>query len=117
MAYLYFDKYGYGEPFIYIHPFKQSAVKYLVEHVSPEITHVIIFGSSTSPCCRSWSDIDVCLVGDIDETKPLSFLQKKGESYDILKYKSIHEIGRLAERSIQNIEKSILEKGVLVYEQ
>ena len=117
MAYLYFDKHGYGEPFVYIHPFKQAAAKHMVDNITPEITHVIIFGSSTLPCCRSWSDIDVCLIGDIDDSVPLTSLRIKGESYDFLKYKSVDEMQRLAKRSIQNVERNILEKGVLIYEQ
>jgi len=39
-----------------------------------------------------------------------------GETYDFLKYKSLGDLRSLAQKSIQNIEKSILEKGVLIYE-
>jgi predicted nucleotidyltransferase len=116
MAYLYFDKHGYGEPFVYIHPFKQAAAKHLAENIMPGITHVIVFGSAVLPCCRSWSDVDVCLIGDMGDDVLLSPLKKKGESYDFLKYASLDELHRLADRSIQNVEKSIVEKGVLVYE-
>jgi len=117
MAYLFFDKHGYGVPYTYIHPFKQAAVKHVVDNITPEITHVIVFGSSTLPSCRSWSDVDICLVGNIDESFKLSNLRLKGESYDFLKYKSMDELKLLSQRSIQNIEKSILDKGVILYEQ
>ena len=117
MAYVFYDKHGYGEPFTAIHPFKQAAVKHMVDNVLPEVTHVIVFGSSTLPCCRSWSDIDVCLIGNLDDSLSLKPLRSTGESYDFLKYRTLKELKDRAGRSIQNVEKSILDMGVLVYEQ
>lgn len=112
--YQFNDIYGYGKPIIFIHPFKQQVVKKLVEHICPAVTHVIIFGSATLPACRYDSDVDVCLIGDV-ENMDTSKLLMSGQAYDIVKYHSLTELRQKAESSFHNISKEIYTKGVVVY--
>lgn len=106
------DIHQYGEPFSYIHPYKQKEVKHLVDHITAPITHAIVFGSGTNYTCWWGSDLDVCLIG-VDasyNTKPLRY---PGQAYDFIFYNSLQE---LAQNTTPNsVEKEIWEKGVVVY--
>lgn len=49
-----------------IFPLKQHTVEELIEHCKahyPSITRIVIFGSSVTPACNPWSDLDVYLEG------------------------------------------------------
>lgn len=50
------------KPFLnanYIFPTQQKDVYYLLQHLNPAVTKMVIFGSSVLPSCNIWSDIDV----------------------------------------------------------
>jgi hypothetical protein len=115
MRYLSINKYGYGRPYVNIHPLKQKQVKHLVDHVPAGTRYVYIFGSALLPSCREGSDIDAALVGDIDLSGSFNPMKLPGNEYDILTFHSMNELAETAAESIQNIARSILEEGLLVY--
>jgi len=91
MYYRFIDKYNYGEPYVYIHPYKQQVVKAIVDNIFPEISQLIVFGSSTTTACKPYSDVDVCVIGDFDDAQ-ISRLRVKGESIDILHFRSVEQL-------------------------
>ena len=44
--YKFIDKYGYSEPYTYIHPNKQQVVKKIIETVPTWAEYLIVFGSA-----------------------------------------------------------------------
>ena len=109
------DIHGLGYPYYHIHPHKQLAVKHLVANLPDAITHVIIFGSSVGNWHTADKDLDVCLIGDLDETTQSRRKMKlDGIGYDFLRYKSTCELFGF-EDDINNIRHNILKEGVLVY--
>jgi predicted nucleotidyltransferase len=120
MYYKYIDKYGYGSPFFYIHPLKQKAVRRLVDNLPTGTEYALVFGSALLPACREESDIDIALIGNIDGKINFRDLisdktERNGCEYDIVTFPSIGYLREKAARSIQNGERSILEKGLVVY--
>lgn len=109
--------YGLGHPYTLIHPFKQQAVKRLVDNVSGWVDYVIVFGSAIMPYCRKDSDIDVSLIGGYTgNDHNLDAMRIEGQSYDFLKYISLEDLKKRAAYNIQNIERDIYERGVVVFE-
>ena len=49
----------------HIHPLMQLATLQLLDNLSgcPEVTRVVVFGSSVTPSCNPWSDLDVYIEG------------------------------------------------------
>jgi predicted nucleotidyltransferase len=113
--YKFEDKYEYGGPFVYVNPYKQKAVKHLVDNLDDEVEYVIIFGSATHITCRRDSDIDVCVVGVKTGEFNSRSLRLDGESYDFLTYPSTDALLEEAGASCQNVAKTIYEEGVVVY--
>ena len=109
MRYRFIDKYGYGKPFVYIHPYKQQTVKAIVDNVFPGVKQLIIFGSATSTACKPYSDVDVCVIGDFD-TEEVTKLRTSEDNLDILHFKNI-EILLQDTRLVRELKK----KGVRVY--
>ena len=114
--YKFIDKYGYGEPLSYIHPYKQKAVKYTVDSIFDWVLYIIVFGSSVSTTCKINSDIDLCLIGKSVDNFDLNLLRFQNESYDFILVESKEELFSKASLNSQNIYKDILENGVIVYD-
>lgn len=111
------DIYGFGVPYIYVHPYKQKAVKHLVENLQSWVTHVIVFGSAVKSGHFWWSDIDVCLIGEPPNdnyTQGLK-IRNSNHSYDFVLYSSLYELERDA-ISYANLGYHIIREGVVVYE-
>lgn len=114
--YKFINKYGYGEPFIYIHPYRQKAVKYAVDNVFDWVLYIVVFGSSINTTCKFNSDIDMCLIGKPSSMFDLNLLRLQNESYDFILVESEEELFSKASLNNQNIYKNILENGVIVYD-
>jgi predicted nucleotidyltransferase len=112
----YKDQFVFGHPYIFIHPFKQQAVKHLVDNIPAWVDYAIVFGSAIMPYCRHESDIDIALIGNLSGETNLDNLRIDNQSYDFLKYKSVNELKQKATTSRQNVEKDIYERGVVVFE-
>jgi predicted nucleotidyltransferase len=115
MRYIYIDKYGYGRPYINIHPLLQKQVKHLVDNIPEGTQYVYVFGSALLPSCRQESDLDVALVGEISLSDSFAPMRLPDCEYDILTFPSMESLKEAAEESIQNVARSILEEGLLVY--
>lgn len=107
----FIDKFGYGEPFVFIHPYKQTLAKAVLDKAFEYIKgieHIIIFGSAITDACKPYSDIDICVIGDFDISQ-ISKLRVKDEAMDILHFKNVatlKEDPRLFEE---------ISKGVAIY--
>ena len=113
---IYKDVCGLGGAYKHIHPFKQAVVAHFIKSLPDWVDYVIVFGSATMPFCREDSDIDICIIGDYPEDlSNFTDSRMPGESYDFLFYKSPEQLLAKAELSIQNVERDIYEKGVVVY--
>ncbi len=114
--YKFRDIYNLGAPYIYIHPFKQLAVKKLAENAPEGLDYIIIFGSAVTPACWYGSDIDVCLIGkNIDGTQA-DAMRSKGQTYDFLTYPDLENLIAISGHDRFNVESDILRDGVIVYE-
>ena len=107
--YKFIDKFGYGEPFVYIHPYKQEVVKNAVNQAFEGISHIIVFGSAVGLACKPYSDVDLCVIGDVCENS-LTKLRTKGQPMDILHYTSVEEL-----KKDRRVYEEITRKGVMVY--
>jgi len=101
---MFIDKYNLGEPFIFIHPYKQKEVYDAVQNLSDSVDALIIFGSATGLSCFANSDIDACVVS---KTKDISSVKFSNSPADILVYSSIDELRSLKDEDMFNIEKKI----------
>lgn len=91
----------------WIHPYKQQKVEELLSYVRdryPQITAVVVFGSSTKMTCSEESDLDILICGDKDK----QFIPPMNDVYDVVFAQSIPLDARLWDE----IERD----GVLVYE-
>ena len=116
--YYQFDLIVKEKKFSRIHPVKQKKVYDLVqdlleEDVNHNITDIIIFGSSLTLFCNSYSDIDIVVLGDFEEFNTKLHLYKYGE-VDMLGYKKKEFIEQIQSNSFF---KNIWERGYKVYEQ
>ena len=116
MAYVFFDKYNLGEPYTYIHPFHQKAIKHLVEHLPEWIEVVAVFGSSVRTTCGPNSDLDICLIGQMPEQENLRQLRLPEHQYDFINVASRALLMEKAQQSFQNIYQNIVKEGVIVYD-
>ena len=66
--YVFKDINNLGYPYYHVHPYKQQAVKTLVERIPETVSQVIIFGSSVTTAHFWWNDLDVCIIGILGET-------------------------------------------------
>ncbi len=114
--YKFSDKYNLGAPYIYIHPFKQLAVKKLADNAPEGLDCIIIFGSAVTPACWYGSDIDVCLIGRNIEWAQTDAMRSKGQAYDFLTYPDFENLIAISANDKFNVESDILRDGVIVYE-
>jgi predicted nucleotidyltransferase len=121
MARIFFDKYGYGKPFTYIHPFKQKAVKHVVDNVPDSVKMIIVFGSSVTDGCGYDSDIDLCVIGNPTADEHHNMITYKLgteglQPFDVLSYKTLAELVNAFSIEKFGIEREILLNGVRVYD-
>ena len=109
------DVYGLGYPYYHIHPYKQRAVKYIVDNKSSDLTHIIIFGSAIHASHMWWKDLDVCVcVKDRFAFDPYPLMLDQ-ISYDWVKVPSLEELLVAASTSKSSVYGHIKEEGVLIY--
>ena len=111
------DIHGYGYPYYHVHPYKQKAVKYLVENKSDWVEGIIIFGSSVQQYHMWFKDLDVCLIGKHQFNDDRSQMYYKGEriSYDFLEYNTMDDLLKgIGKHS--DVRTHICNGGVMVYE-
>ena len=113
--YKFKDIHNYGEPYIYIHPYMQKAVKYLTDNIYDWVDYVIIFGSSTNPSCHVNSDIDVCLIGKPQEEFNSQALRDKEHAYDFVLLDTKENLKQKSDEDFCSVYRDIVEKGVVVY--
>ena len=116
MVYTFMNKYGYGGRLIHVHPFKQKAVKHMIDNIFDWVDYAILFGSSVHPACHPASDIDVCLIGKSVGEFNSQKLRVPGQAYDFICCDTLPDLKAAADESINNIYRTILEKGVIVYD-
>lgn len=106
------DVHSLGFPYNHIHPYKQKAVKHLVDNLPQTVKNVIIFGSAVRTGHLWMSDLDVCIIGSVsDKTK----LRYKNTVYNWLEYPSLEEIIMYKDK-LCSVRRDIYTKGVMVYE-
>ena len=101
-----------------IHPVKQRQVYALVQALLTEdkdhlITDIIVFGSTVTLFCDSFSDIDMAVLGDFDEFTTQVPLYEYGE-VDLFGY---NKEAFLKIAKDNHFYSEIVNKGVKVYEQ
>ena len=114
MRYKFGDKYGYGKPYVFIHPHKQSIVKHIVDSMPDWVDYAIVFGSSVQPYCKPASDVDICIIG----------AYKKGihcidlwdiEDVDIIHHNSKEDFLSSLKDNPHSATSEAYNKGVVVY--
>ena len=112
------DIHGYGYPYYHIHPYKQEAVKHLVDNVYEGIDYVFIFGSSVFAGHFYKSDLDVCLVGEMDDASltALDKIKTKDVRFDFVNVSSLEKLEYAAKNYIGYVYDYIFNEGVCVYE-
>ena len=108
-----------GQPnYQYIHPVKQKQVHRLVKALLEEdtdkfITDIIVFGSTVTLFCDSFSDIDIAVLGKFKEFSTKLALYQYG-AIDLFAYNKNKFISKVNENHFYS---EIWNKGVKVYEQ
>jgi len=110
------DVFGFGYPYILIHPYKQRALKHLIDNKPDWTAHIIVFGSSVRVSHLWWKDFDVCLIGSdgFSSAYEMQKLKVKDVEYDFLLYRSLEEILACKDK-INDVRGDIFREGVLVY--
>ena len=116
LVYKFIDKYNYGAPYYYVHPYKQHAVKHLVDNVDDWVDVVIIFGSSVTHAHHYESDLDVCIIGIPDEEFSSQKLRLRGEPYDFILVDSAMILRQKSDEDFNSVYRDIMEEGVVVYD-
>ena len=112
--YQYIDKCNYGDVYRHIHPYKQQAVKHLLDTVASWVEYIIVFGSSVHPSCRPDSDLDICVIG-VPPDKGNYHVGDIPSEHDIILKQSIAELRERYHSGTVGVVKDIIEKGVVVY--
>ena len=112
--YQFIDKWGYGGGYVHIHPYKQKAVKRLIDTVEEWVEYLIVFGSSTQLTCRVDSDLDICVIGEPPSRGNYQVGQIEG-TVDIILKPSVAILKERYESGTVGVIKDIIEKGVLIY--
>ena len=102
----------------YIHPVKQRQVHALMKALLAEdedglITDIIVFGSTVTLFCDSFSDIDMAVLGTFEDFTTQIPLYEYGD-VDLFGYNKIKFLELADENKFYS---EILSKGVSVYEQ
>jgi len=114
--YKFIDKHNLGKPFYYIHPYKQLAVKHLVDNIEDWVEGVIIFGSSVTHAHHYDSDLDVCIIGTPTREFTSRNLRLRGESYDFIPIESAETLKQKSDEDFCSIYRDIVEGGVVIYD-
>ena len=114
--YKFIDKHNLGSPFHYVHPYKQLAVKHLVDNVEDWVEGVIIFGSSVTHAHHYDSDLDVCIIGTPAGEFSSINLRVKGVAYDFILVDSVEELKQKSDEDFCSVYREIMEGGVVVYD-
>lgn len=110
----FIDKYNYGEPYIYVHPYKQKEAKELVNALPPWVDMVILFGSSVQTCCKPSSDMDICIIGK-PPTKHAKYISVGELPLDILHYDTKADFLNNMRLNPHSATADAYEKGVVIY--
>ena len=86
-----------------IYPIQQERVKRLLDSIlmTPGVSRVIVFGSSTTSRCRMESDVDIYVEGGCQKPKPVIY----DFSYDLWTDMDVDE----------RLYNEIVETGVVIY--
>ena len=114
--YKFLDVHNLGKPFYYIHPYKQMAVKHLVDNVEDWVENIIIFGSSVTHAHHYNSDLDVCIVGIPIEEFSSHKLRLKGQMYDFILIDSLKLLKQKSDDDFCSVYRDIMDGGVVVYD-
>ena len=114
--YKFLDKHNLGSPIYYVHPYKQLAVKHLVNNVEDWVESVIIFGSSVTYAHHYDSDLDVCIIGTPAGEFSSCDLRLKGEAYDFIVVESPEVLKQRSDEDFCSVYRDIMEGGVVVYD-
>ena len=114
--YKFLDKYNLGAPFYYVHPYKQEAVKHLVDNVDDWVESVIIFGSSVTHTHHYDSDLDVCIIGKPVGEFSSKNLRVKGQSYDFILVDSAELLLQKSDDDFCSVYRDIVDGGIVVYD-
>ena len=106
------DIHEYGYPYYHVHPYKQEAVKYLVDNRLDWVTNIIIFGSSVGNWHMWWKDVDICLIWCTEES--YTQMLPSGASCDVLFYANLAELLD-GSQEIGSIRYHICKEGVMVF--
>lgn len=111
--YKFIDKYGYGEPYIYIHPHKQQIVKQIVDAIPNWVDYLIVFGSAVNATCKQTSDVDLCVIGqrkDSDNVEDFDNLH-----VDIITHNTVTSFKDSISKNPYSASSDAYNKGVVVY--
>ena len=114
---IFMDIHGFGYPYYHVHPYKQAAVKHIVDNVPNWITYVIIFGSAVKNWHMWWKDLDVCIVGE-GADHLLGYRKNfilPDCSMDFLEYNSLTILSEHGAKW-SDVRYHICREGVMVYE-
>ena len=108
------DVYNFGYPYYHVHPYKQKAVKYIVDNFKFTADYLIIFGSSVQTWHKWWKDLDICVISASKNSVEAisSGLEIKN---DILWYESLAVLTDVGDRKF-GVRNQIIENGVMVHE-
>ena len=109
------DVHGYGFPYCHIHPYKQDAVKHLVDNRPGWAEYIVIFGSSIYTWHFYEKDLDVCIVGNKELTGAERLrMYLPNVEYNILVYENMDELSKNLS-DINDVKTAIRTEGILVY--
>ena len=114
------DIFNLGEPFTSIHPYKQKAVKHLVDNKPSWVTHIIIFGSAVGTWHFYEKDLDVCLIGkdpqktDERDCNYQRVMKLPDVEYDFLVYDTFEDLNRFKD-DVGSVQYHISKEGVVVF--
>ena len=103
-----------GYPFYHVHPYKQNAVKFLVDRIDEEIKQVLVFGSAVHTWHFYEKDLDLCFICPDDYVIDRNKLRYKNTELNILTYPSFVDLYKYID-DINCVRTNIVREGVLVY--
>ena len=110
----FLDRHHYGTPYVFVHPYKQQAVKQIIDSLPDWVEMAIVFGSAVQNYCTPESDIDLCIIGL--PPNPNNYgIATYGESCDILQYDTKYLLTEQLHANRFSVERNIYEKGIVLY--